>query len=125
MSRDANDKLRRPRTLGEHVRLGLSEAHAWRPASFYMLLAMPVVLALGAHMFRYQDDPLRFASILALQFVFFGIVAGRAIKDMFQISRKRLSVARRDWEETLGEARFQDKLRANREAVASDFEARS
>lgn len=116
MSRQSRDHPpKRTLSLGEHVRRGLREAHAWRPTSFYMLLATPVVLVLAAHMFEYRSDPLRFASVLSLLFVFFGLVAGRALLDVLQISRRRLSVQRQDWEETLGDARFLDTLREIRD----------
>jgi len=96
----------------------MREAHAWRPMSFYMLLLTPLVLALGAHMFRHQDDPFRFASVLALLFVFFGVVSVRAVKDVFQISRRRLDVARQNWAETLGEPDFLETLREKRDGTS-------
>lgn len=80
--------MKRSRTLGEHIRQGLREAHARRPVSFYMLLSIPVVLVLCVHFFREPENPRRLALGLTVLIVFLGIVGMRAVMDLFEIGRK-------------------------------------
>lgn len=97
-------------TLRGYIREALRQAHTWRPISFYFLLAIPVVTVLGTQMFRFEDEPARFALILSLMFIFFGVVLLRAVMDLFEISRRRLREDRAAWTETLGDAAFIEEL---------------
>ncbi len=97
-------------TLRGYFREALRQANAWRPVSFYFLLAIPVVMVLGAQMFRFEDNPARFALILSLIFIFFGVVLLRAVMDLFEISRRSLREHRNAWVETLGDAGFIEEL---------------
>jgi hypothetical protein len=45
------------RTLWMYFREGLRRANANRPMSFYLLLAIPVALLLGAGVLQSQDSP--------------------------------------------------------------------
>ena len=84
-----------PRTLGWHFLKALREAHAWRPASFYLLFAIPVVMILAAPAFYMRDNPRRFALHLALLFVFLFVIMLRAAVDCLEILRKHRSEQQR------------------------------
>lgn len=107
---DEKLKPKAPRSLREHFREAFKRSRAWRPVSFYLLLAMPVVLLLGVQMLRHREDPRRFALILALLFIFFGILVYRALMDVLEIGRKNLAEQRRTYKETLGAEEFVSKL---------------
>lgn len=97
-------------TFWGHVRKALREANRRRPRSFYFLLAAPVVLLGGVHMVQYRDQPLRFALILALLFVFFGVILIQAIMDLFEISRRHYAEYKQSFVETLGAQDFIHEL---------------
>ncbi len=97
-------------TLWGHIRKSLREANRRRPRSFYFLLAAPIVLLGGVHMVQYRDQPLRFALILALLFVFFGVILIQAIMDLFEISRRHYAERKQSFVETLGEQDFIQEL---------------
>lgn len=97
-------------TLGEHVRRALRVAHAWRPTSFYMLLATPVVLTLGARLLSQRDDPFRLWLGLSLLLAYFGAVCAIALVDLVRITRKRLRAERANFQETFGDAGFVSAL---------------
>lgn len=82
----------------------------WRPISFYLLLAIPIVMLLGLQMITSFDNPRRFALVLSLMFLFFGILVLRAIMDLFEIARRRLREERNSFRDTLGEKTFTDAL---------------
>lgn len=105
---------RRSRTLREHLRDGIVAAHRRRPTSFYMLLITPVVLLLGVQMAQFRNQPWRFAAVLALLFVFCGVVLFLAVIDIFEISRRHLREHRDVFRETLGDEEFYRKLGASR-----------
>ncbi len=110
MSQDSAPEMKSSPTLGEHIRTALRRSHAWRPTSFYLLLAVPVVLYLGADMFRHPDDPYRFALGLGMLFIFFGVLLLRAVLDIFEIVRKRMHAENDNWRKTLGEQDFINEL---------------
>lgn len=86
------------------------EAHRRRPASFYLLLATPLVLLLGAHMFDHQDSPLRFAVVLSTLFLFVGVLLLQALLDTMHILRHSYQEHRQSYLETLGDNEFAQKL---------------
>jgi hypothetical protein len=104
---DANDEAayRPPMTLRRAFLAALRERRAWLPVSFYMLLAIPVVLLLGLPLFR-NATPARFAMALSILFIFFGIVLIRAIMDIFEITRRHYREHRAAYAETVGDAGF-------------------
>lgn len=106
------------KTIGGYMMEALREAHAWRPASFYLLFAIPLVMLLGLHMVFFVDNPRRFAFILSLMIVFFGVVVFLALLDVVEIARKNLAGKRDTFRETLGDDSFIRELgrRVNNEA---------
>lgn len=98
------------KTFWSYAWKALRDAHRQRPASFYFLLAIPLVMLLALHMILFLDNPRRFALILSLMFIFFATVVFRALVDVFEISRKHLTEQRKLFRETLGEDKFIQKL---------------
>ncbi len=98
------------KTIVGYMMEALREAHAWRPASFYLLFAIPLVMLLGLHMVFFVDNPRRFAFILSLMIVFFGVVVFLALLDVAEIARKNLAGKRDMFRETLGDASFIHEL---------------
>jgi len=92
-----------PKTLGTHFRKAFREAHAWRPTSFYLLWAIPVVLVLAAPVFYVRDDPKRFALHLALVFIFLFVITWRAIMDCVEIVRRHHAEHQAAFRKALGE----------------------
>ncbi len=113
------------KTIGGYMRDALREAHAWRPASFYLLFAIPLVMLLGLHMVFFVDNPRRFAFILSLMMVFFGVVVFLAFVDVIEIARKNLAAKRDTFRETLGDDSFIHELgrRVNNEAEPREVSA--
>lgn len=101
---------RRARTLWEYLKAGFVEAHRRRPLSFYLLLLIPVVLLLGAHMGAYRHAPKRFAFLLTLLLVFFWLVISWALTDFFKLWRKHCRAKRTVWMETIGDQDFARRL---------------
>ncbi|MBP8128386.1 MAG: hypothetical protein KA184_02315 [Candidatus Hydrogenedentes bacterium] len=83
----------------------------WRPVSFYLLLIIPLVMLLGLQMVTSRDNPRRFALVLSLMFLFFGILLLRAVMDLFDIARRRLREERDSFRDTLGDKSFTNALR--------------
>lgn len=81
-----------------------------RPVSFYLFLAIPLVLLLGLQMTMSMDNPKRFALVLSLMFLFFGIVLLRAVMDVFDIARRNVRGKRDAFRDTLGDEKFARKL---------------
>lgn len=98
------------KTFWMHLREGLKRANARRPLSFYLLIAIPVALALGAPVLRASDTPKRFALYLGLLFLFLLAVLICAVADFFDIARKHLSESRGVFRSTLGETEFVNRL---------------
>jgi len=82
----------------------------WRPASFWLLLAILVVMVLGLRMVGVRDDPKQFALYLTLMLVFFFVVIARAIVDCIDIWRRGFSERERLFKDTLGDDEFVAKL---------------
>lgn len=95
----------------EEVAESRKTAHRpWRPASFYLLLATPIVMLLGLQMITAWDNPKRVALVLSLMFAFFGIVMLRGVMDMFEIARRRFREDRDAFRDTLGNRAFTREL---------------
>lgn len=109
---DPGAEIPQVRGWRDYLRQGLREAHKRRPASFYMLLAIPVVLLLGIKMADPSISAARFAFTLALVFVFLGVVIFRALKDVAEIGRNHLREHSASFRHTLGEPSFMQALRA-------------
>jgi hypothetical protein len=93
-----------------YFREGLKRANARRPVSFYLLLAIPIALALGAQVLRSSDSPKRFVLYLGLLFLFLLAVLICAVADFFDIARRHFSESRGVFRTTLGEAEFMNRL---------------
>jgi len=112
---DENQEDPKPiRTLRQHFWNGIVTAQRRRPASFYMLLAIPVVLVLALGLFQAQNDPKRFAFGLSILFIFLGVVLIRACRDIFMLMRVHLAESRQSYRETLGDEEFLETLRNSR-----------
>jgi hypothetical protein len=93
-----------------YFREGFRRANASRPVSFYLLLAIPVALILGAQVLRSSETPTRFAFYLGLLFLFLLAILICAVADFFDIARRHLSDARKVFPTTLGESGFLNQL---------------
>jgi hypothetical protein len=92
----------------------MTAAHRRRPASFYLLLTIPVVLLLALHLFQSAEDPRRLALGLSLLFLFLGVLLIRALLDILALVRRLVSEHHRSYQETLGDEAFLESLRAGR-----------
>jgi len=107
----AEPNIKPSRTLWEYVREELRRAHARRPMSFYLLLAIPVALLLGSGITSMTGNPRRFAFFLTLFFVFFLVILYRASMDFIDIARRHFSENERLFGSTLGDAEFLGRIR--------------
>lgn len=98
------------KTLWMYFRKGLARANAERPVSFYLLLAIPVVLLLGSRMVEVQDKPKQFAFYLVVFFVFFFVVVQRALVDFIEIVRCHYREHKNIFRSTFGDADFTARL---------------
>lgn len=98
------------RTLGMHFRASFKELNARRPVSFFLLLAMIIVLILGAQLAEHRDNPKQFALILSCLFIFFFAAMVYAVLEAGQILRSHLREQRKLWHTTLGEEDFLAEL---------------
>ncbi len=97
-------------TLWEHLKAGFIAAHRRRPLSFYLLLLIPVVLLLGAHIFHGPVSPRHFTLMLTLILVFLWLVSAWAVNDFFMLWRKHRAEAQEVYRETIGNQDFMDQL---------------
>jgi hypothetical protein len=102
------------RSLRQHLWQGMVAVHRRRPASFYLLLTIPVVLLLALHLFQSAADPKRLAMGLSLLFLFLGVLLIRALLDILALVRRLVSEHHRSYKETLGDEAFLETLRAGR-----------
>lgn len=89
---------------------GLLEAHRRRPASFYLLLLIPVVLLLGAHIFQNPVSPHRFILMFSLILVFLWLVSALAVNDFMSLCRRHWAERREAYRETIGDPAFVEQL---------------
>ena len=106
--------LKPRKSLWAHFREGARKAHSERPASFYLLLAIPVVLLLGARMTRSLDNPVRFAFYLSVVFVFFLVVILRAVVDFFEIAKRHFHEREQLFRTTFGDEEFIAQVKERR-----------
>ena len=99
-----------PKTLWMHIRNAWEKISASQPVSFYLLLAIIVVLVLGLQIVHFRDDPRRFAFFMTLFLIFFFAVLVRAIVDFIEIVKQWFTERERLYRLTLGEKNFVDKL---------------
>jgi hypothetical protein len=104
------DELTPVKGLSSHIRKVWADMRKSRPVSFYLLIAMVIVLLLGIQMANYRDDPWRFALVLSLMFVFFFVAMVRAVIDCGEIVRRHLAERRELYRTTLGDKEFMSEL---------------
>jgi hypothetical protein len=85
---DRDEKDDHPGTLGGHFAKMWRERRVWRPASLYLLLAIPVTLILAAPGLYALDNPRKFALHLTLLLVFLFVIILRAAADCLDILRR-------------------------------------
>lgn len=105
-----DEGVRRLKSLGERLRVGMRRCVANRPPSFYLLLAMIVMLVLGARIIQVRDDPRQFALFLSLYFIFFFVLIFRAVFDAFEIARDHFRKKEGLFRETFAADGFADRL---------------
>lgn len=98
------------RPLHYYVFRAAKNLSSWRPASYYLLFAILIVLVLGLGIVRVREDPRQFALYLTLLFVFFFVVIARAIMDCVDIWRRSFTERERLFKDTLGEDEFVGRL---------------
>ncbi|GMV91276.1 MAG: hypothetical protein AMXMBFR82_10540 [Candidatus Hydrogenedentota bacterium] len=98
------------KTLGMHVRKAWKDANRSRPFSFYLLIAIIVVLLLGLQIVHVKENPRQFAFLLSLLFIFFFAVMVRAIVDFGDITRRHMAEREQVFRSTLGDDEFVSEL---------------
>ena len=68
----------------------LWQAQKQRPVSFYLIIAMIVLLLLGAPLFHWADDARSLAFIMTLYLTFFLVIICRAGVDMLDIYKANI-----------------------------------
>lgn len=109
MDGEDND-IRRVKSLGERLWSGMRSSAKSRPVSFYLLLAMIVMLFLGARIVQVMDDPKQLVLYLSLYFFFFFVLIFRAILDAFDIARDHFRKKEGLFRETFAADGFADRL---------------
>jgi hypothetical protein len=107
---DINTESNYSPTLWERLKAGFIAAHKRRPLSFYLLLIVPVVLFLGAHIFHYRTSPQHFTLMVTLMLVFFWLISVWALNDFFALYRKHRAEKRALYLETIGDPDFAEQL---------------
>jgi len=93
-----------------HLREGLRRAHAQRPISFYLLLAIPIVLLLGSTVLSVHDTPGRFVFHVSVFFIFlFAVILG-GIMDFISIAKRHFTEHEKVFRSTLGDTDFISQL---------------
>lgn len=97
-------------TLWERLLKGGVAAQRRRPASFYLLLLIPLVLLLGAHLFHSPVSPRYFIVMFSLMLVFLWLVCALAVSDFMSLFRRHRAEKRAAYRETLGDPAFMEQL---------------
>ena|GEM_PF-2191223 len=103
-------EMQRSRSFWERFKAGFIEAHRRRPPSFYLLLLIPLVLVLGAHIFQAPISPRRFTLMLSLMLVLLWLISAWAVSDFFSLWRKHRAEQRSAYLETIGDPDFAERL---------------
>ena len=101
-----------PNSLWAYFKDGFRRQNARRPISFYLMLAIIVVLLLGLQIANYRDpdNAAKFALVLSAMFVFFFVVLWRASVEMMEIIRRSYREERELFQSTLGNREFAEEL---------------
>ena len=103
-------EIRESPTLGSHFRRAFRDMNRRRPISVYLMIAIFAVVLLGSQVVYIWEDPKRLALFLSLNFLFFFVVAYRAIVDFFEIIRGHFREGESVFRDTLGDEEFVKKL---------------
>jgi undecaprenyl pyrophosphate phosphatase UppP len=105
------------KTLWTQLCAGWRKANSARPASFYLLIAIVLVLLLalplarsGKESAQTDKDPRRIALFLTLMFIFIAVVAVRALIDFVEILRRHRKERAQIFRSTLGDQEFVKEL---------------
>ncbi len=99
-----------PLGLGPRIWRRLTQ---WRPrqrVSLFLMIAMIVALLLGVRIIEVRGDPRGLAWFLALYFVFFLLVIGRAVFELFDIVREHVRDREAVFRTTFAEDGFSGEL---------------
>jgi uncharacterized membrane protein len=99
-----------PRASTGMLRYILRRMYAVRPASFYLLLALFIMLPLGTQMIGSRENPQRFALFVSLHLIFLFVVLVRAVFDIAEIARDHLREREGLFRTTLGDRNFAKEL---------------
>ena len=99
-----------PHSLWGYIARASRRISKARPASFYLLLVVLLVMVLGVRIVYSRQDPSKFALYLSLFFVFFFAVLVRAIVDFFEILKCHFRERERLFGITLGDGEFAEEL---------------
>lgn len=99
-----------PKTLGGHALAAWRRIHRVRPASFYFLLALFIMLPLGTQMVAAREDPKRLAFFVTLHLIFLFVVLVRAVYDLAEIAKAHFTERERLYRTTLGDRDFAREL---------------
>ncbi len=83
---------------------------ASRPASFYLLFALFIIMVLGLQIVHVRNNPKEFALYLILMFAFLFTVLVRAVFDAAEILKTYLKESTQLFGNTLGEKKFVEEL---------------
>jgi len=81
-----------------------------RPVSFYLFLAVLLVLVLGLQLVYVRGRPRAFAALLSLLFAFSFLVLWRALVEAMELIRDHFSARERVFRSVLGDPEFTDAL---------------
>ena len=109
MNNNTTETQRSP-SFWERLRAGFIEAHHRRPPSFYLLLLIPLMLVLGAHIFHAPLSPKHFTLMFSLMLVFLWLVSAWAVSDFFSLWRRHRADQRAAYLETIGDPDFAAQL---------------
>ncbi|MCH8204844.1 MAG: hypothetical protein IID09_06740 [Candidatus Hydrogenedentes bacterium] len=104
------DGIRPVKSLRERVWEAVRRSARERPVSFYLLLAMVVMLVLGGQIVYVKDNPKQFAIFLSLYFLFFFVLIFRAVLDAFDIARRHFRKRESLFKETFAADGFAERL---------------
>ena len=104
------DDLRPVKSLRQRVWGAVGRSAKARPVSFYLLLAMVVMLVLGGQIVYVKDEPKKFAIFLSIYFLFFFVLIFRAVLDAFEIARDHFRKSEGLFRDTFAEDGFSERL---------------
>jgi len=98
------------RRMGDYYSVAWRRVRASRPFSYYLLLAMPVFLLVGAPIARALHDPRALFWFLTVNLLFFFAVMVAAVRDFRKIARGYFTEREQVYRNTLGDTDFAEQL---------------